>query len=107
LVLAKDYAFQNDADCTRFEREVAKRSKMNADNVCKIISVISKNLMLNPKEESKGNLCSNFYKLTVIYEFFEKNLDQIYRHRSSLGSVKFEFINALGIRRRGYLGHNY
>ena len=109
-VMSKHKVFQEERDLAVFLAELERKKRLRTDNVASLLNVIGtqKNQFFaifaifgiyhfftffvifwvlcsfsSRLDHRKANWCSSFYKISMIYEYHTKTLDQLIRHRQN------------------------
>lgn len=113
MVLSKERTFQDKTHFEQFMAKISRRQSLKNENISSLLLVIGKTTIAlsDSRDNSKKEWCSEFYKLIMIYEYQERTLEQVLRHRRSYNDLSLTVLYfrdrflPLEIRRRGCMEH--
>ena len=89
-VLSKEKCFQRKQEFELFMKKVEKRKKLNNENIAPLLLTISNIFLFSfliKLDDIKKEWCSEFFKVFLIYEYQERTLEQVLRHRRSYNDI--------------------
>ena len=86
-VMSKEKLFQKKSDYESFQRKISKRQGLSSENVAPLLLTISKYLKPNFVDNSRKEWCSEFFNVVTIYEYQDRTLEQVLRHRRSYNDM--------------------
>lgn len=90
MVMAKDRIFNDEREAQKFLKRAKIRMRSHNGNVAKILTFFgkfqAKKAFLTTVEHKSDTWCSNMRKITIVYEYHERTLEQLIRHRKNYAS---------------------